>query len=146
MGNNGRRKFITALLSIGGLGTFISAFYPVVKYMTPVKSGKPSVSSLKLGKLSDFAKNAWEIVRFGRKPLIIINDENGKLHALSAECTHLDCIVQYSKEEKMIICACHNGHYDLNGKNISGPPPRPLKQYKVNIQNGEIIITKKEDG
>ncbi len=142
MENNGRRKFITALLSLGGLGTFVSAFYPVVQYMTPVEAGKPNVTSLKLGKVTDFEVNAWKIVKFGRNPIIVVNDENNKLHALSAQCTHLDCIVQYSKEEKQIICACHNGRYDLRGRNISGPPPRPLEEYRVTINNDEILISK----
>ena len=61
--------------------------------------------------------------------------------ALAATCTHLDCIVQYREDTKQIWCACHNGVYDLNGRNISGPPPRPLKIFDVKVVKDEIIIT-----
>jgi Rieske Fe-S protein len=43
----------------------------------------------------------------------------------------------------VIWCACHNGKYDLNGHNISGPPPRPLEEYRVIVQKDEIFISKK---
>ena len=28
------------------------------------------------------------------------------------------------------------------GTNIAGPPPRPLPEYKVNLRNGKIVVTK----
>jgi len=43
----------------------------------------------------------------------------------------------------MIWCACHNGKYDLNGRNVSGPPPRPLDEFKVIVQGEEVLISKK---
>jgi Rieske Fe-S protein len=58
-------------------------------------------------------------------------------------CTHLDCIVQYREDIGHIWCACHNGHYDLNGANIQGPPPRPLSRYTV-VEQGDRIIVSKE--
>jgi Rieske Fe-S protein len=42
----------------------------------------------------------------------------------------------------VIWCACHNGKYDLNGKNISGPPPRPLTEYNVIEKGKEVYISK----
>ena len=67
---------------------------------------------------------------------------SGDFRAFSAVCTHLDCIVQYRKDLKQIWCACHNGHYDLRGVNIAGPPPRPLEEFNVNIVMDEIIISR----
>jgi Rieske Fe-S protein len=54
----------------------------------------------------------------------------------------LQCTVQYRDDLHHVWCACHNGHYDLNGKNISGPPPRPLEQYAVNVRGDEIFVSK----
>jgi Rieske Fe-S protein len=39
-------------------------------------------------------------------------------------------------------CACHNGHFDLSGRNISGPPPRPLDSLTVNVQGDQIVVRK----
>jgi len=81
------------------------------------------------------------ILKFGRKPIILVRTEDEKFHAVSAVCTHLECIVQYKKETSQIWCACHNGMYDLKGRNVSGPPPRPLKEFVVSIVKDEIVIT-----
>jgi Rieske Fe-S protein len=43
---------------------------------------------------------------------------------------------------RLIWCACHNGQYNLSGKNIAGPPPRPLEEYTVNIRGEEIVVSK----
>jgi cytochrome b6-f complex iron-sulfur subunit len=50
--------------------------------------------------------------------------------------------VQYRPDLSHIWCACHNGHYDLNGINIAGPPPRPLDPYAVNVRGDQIVVSK----
>ncbi|HET55423.1 MAG TPA: plastoquinol--plastocyanin reductase [Ignavibacteria bacterium] len=136
-----RRKFINGLMVIGGIGTLGAAIYPVVEYLVPPDSGEPTVTSLKVGKLSEFEMNSSKIIKFGRIPVMLIRDESGELHALAATCTHLDCIVQYRQDAKQIVCACHNGVFDLKGRNLSGPPPKPLEEFAVIIKDDEIIIT-----
>lgn len=136
-----RRKFVNSLLGLGGLGGLITIIYPVLSFLKPPKSAKPKVNSVKAGVASTFPSNTSKIIKFGRKPVILVKTEAGKFIALSATCTHLDCIVQYKKDTQQIWCACHNGIYDLKGRNVSGPPPRPLENYLVKVVNDEIIIT-----
>ena len=62
--------------------------------------------------------------------------------AFSAVCTHLNCTVQYRPDLSQIWCACHNGHFDLNGKNVEGPPPRPLEAFAVNARGNQIVVSK----
>ncbi len=82
------------------------------------------------------------IVRFGNKPVLLVRSPTDQFRAFSAICTHLDCTVQYKSDIGMIWCACHNGKYDLSGRNVAGPPPRPLEEYRVVLQGDEIHITK----
>lgn len=117
-------------------------FYPVVKYLIPPKITEAVPNSIEAGRLDEIEPNSGKIIRFGRKPVILIRLENGELRAFSAICTHLDCTVQYRKAYKHIWCACHNGHYNLNGINIAGPPPRPLAPYKVDLKDDKIFISK----
>ena len=63
---------------------------------------------------------------------------------MSATCTHLSCTVQYRADVQQVWCACHNGMYDLNGRNISGPPPRPLEAFDVNVKGNEIYVSRKQ--
>jgi len=143
MGTN-RRKFLNSLLGIGGIGALSAIIYPIMSYLVPPKIAEVKVNSLKVGPVSDFANINSKIVKFGRTPVILLKDNQGNFKALSATCTHLDCIVQFDNEQQQILCACHGGRYDLTGENVSGPPPKPLKEFNVNIIDNEIRITSQE--
>jgi len=137
-----RRQFTNFLLGGGLIGWLGSVLYPVISYLIPPKVAEANVQSVKAGTANDFPKSSGQIVRFGREPVILIRTETGDFRAFSATCTHLDCIVQYRTDLKQIWCACHNGTYDLRGRNVSGPPPRPLTEFTVNVVNDEIFVTR----
>ena len=138
-----RRNFLKVILTSGLVALAGSILYPIFTYLKPPKQGEVEVTSVSAGKLSEIEKDSGKIVKFGTKPVILIRTANNELRALSATCTHLDCTVQYRKEMGLIWCACHNGKYDLNGRNVSGPPPRPLDEYRVVVQGEEVLISKK---
>ncbi|MBI4549175.1 MAG: Rieske 2Fe-2S domain-containing protein [Ignavibacteriae bacterium] len=138
-----KRNFLKYILSGGLFALAGSILYPILAYLNPPKQGEVEISSVKAGKLNEIEKDSGMMVKFGTKPVILIRTANDELRAFSATCTHLDCTVQYKKEMGVIWCACHNGKYDLNGRNVSGPPPRPLDEYRVIVQGEEILISKK---
>ena len=127
-----------------GFGAFLaSVLYPVARYLVPPKIEESSAASVSLDlKASDIKPNSGQIFKFGRQPGILIRTPAGELRALSAVCTHLACIVQYRPDLEHIWCACHNGHYDLNGKNIAGPPPRPLDRFVASVRGGRIVVSR----
>ncbi|MFA6455934.1 MAG: Rieske (2Fe-2S) protein [Bacteroidota bacterium] len=137
-----KRDFLRYIL-FGGVTAWLAAvLYPVMAYLKPPKQAEVVVNSVKAGKVSDFANDSGSIVKFGNKPVILIRNPKGEFKAFSAVCTHLDCTVSYRKDFGMIWCACHNGKYDLNGRNVSGPPPRPLDEFRVTVQGEEVSISK----
>jgi cytochrome b6-f complex iron-sulfur subunit len=138
----GRRDFLKYILGGSLLGWLASLLYPLFAYLKPPKTGEIEVSSVKVGKIEDIPKDSGFIFRFGDQPGLLVRTPNGDLRAFSAVCTHLQCTVQYRKDMGLIWCACHNGKYDLNGRNISGPPPRPLEVYKVVLQGDDVIVAK----
>ncbi|MFQ6115298.1 MAG: ubiquinol-cytochrome c reductase iron-sulfur subunit [bacterium] len=119
-----------------------SIIYPIIVFVFPPKQAEAVTTNVIAGKVGELVPNSGKIFKFGNKPGILINTPEGELRAFTAICTHLQCIVQYRSDFKHIWCACHNGHFDLFGKNIAGPPPRPLEQYKVNIVGEDIIVSK----
>ena len=137
-----RRNFLNFLLGATGLATLGAMLYPIVRYMIPPQVIESSAASVIAGKVAEFKPNSGKIFRFGSKPGILIQTPAGEYRAFSAVCTHLDCTVQYRTDEKLIWCACHNGRYDLTGKNISGPPPRPLEAFTVNVRGDEIVVSR----
>jgi cytochrome b6-f complex iron-sulfur subunit len=68
--------------------------------------------------------------------VILIRVSATDFRAFSATCTHLSCIVEFRKARDLIWCNCHNGVYDLNGRNVGGPPPRPLTPFEVHLVSG----------
>jgi len=137
-----RRRFLNLFISSTALAFIGMIIYPVIKYLTPPKSMETAPTNVLAGEVSQLKKNSGIIFRFGNKPGILIDTPSGDIRAFSAVCTHLECTVQYRPDLKQIWCACHNGHYDLNGINIAGPPPRPLERYIVNIKDDKIFVHK----
>ncbi|HEY6972638.1 MAG TPA: Rieske (2Fe-2S) protein [Candidatus Angelobacter sp.] len=141
-----RRKFIEMLLSSGFLATAIAFLYPVLRYLVPPKSldlGGDSVIAAKTGELKP---NSGKIFRFGNRPGLLIHTASGEYRAMSATCTHLACTVQYRDDLREVWCACHNGKYNLDGRNISGPPPRPLEAFDVQVRGDEIFVRRRREG
>ncbi|MDH3492484.1 MAG: Rieske 2Fe-2S domain-containing protein [Acidobacteriota bacterium] len=137
-----RRRFLDILLGTSAFATLGAILYPVFRFMVPPQIVEAQQNSVVAAKTSELANNTGKIFKFGSKPGLIVRTDTGEVKAFSASCTHLDCIVQYQPEAKNILCACHNGIYDLAGKNVSGPPPRPLDEYAVNVKGDDIIVTK----
>ncbi len=136
----GKRDFLKFVLFGGVFAWLASVIYPVISYLKPPRQAEVVVKSVKAGRAADFAIDSGTIIKFGTKPVILIRDAKGAFKAFSATCTHLDCTVQYRSDFGMIWCACHNGKYDLNGRNVSGPPPRPLDEFTVTVQGDEVLI------
>jgi Rieske Fe-S protein len=143
-GNQGvsRRRFLDYLLGTGLLLWLASVLYPVARFMIPPKLAAADVTSVEAAKVDELAPNSFKIFRFGRKPAILVRQADGSYRALSARCTHLDCTVQYQPDTQQIWCACHNGRYDTDGRNISGPPPRPLERYEVVVKDEKVMVRK----
>ena len=135
-----RRGFLNLFIGSASFGFLAMIIYPIVKYLTPPKSREALPSNVLAGKVGELKKNSGKIFRFGNKPAILIETPSGDIRAFTAVCTHLQCTVQYRADLKQIWCACHNGHYDLNGINVAGPPPRPLERYTVNIKDDNIYV------
>ena len=136
-----RRRWLSALLATSLGATLVSFLYPVLRYLIPPVASEPSLSEMELPfKASELIPNSARIVPFGGKPVLVFRTLAGEVKALTATCTHLACTVQYRSERSDIWCACHNGTYNLQGVNVSGPPPRPLTALNVYVRGEKIVI------
>jgi len=140
-----RRSFLNYLLSTSAVAFLISVIYPVIKFLTPPPLGEVVPTSVVAAKVGELKPNSGKVFKFGNKPAILIDTPEGELRAFTAVCTHLQCTVQYRPDYEHIWCACHNGHYDLHGRNIAGPPPSPLTPFKVNIKGDKVYVSVAEN-
>ncbi len=139
-----RRRFIDILLGTGLTATAAAILYPIIDYILPPKVPEAAQSNVVAAKKGELVPNSAKVFKFGSKAGILILTPQGEYRAFAATCTHLECTVQYRGDLGHIWCACHNGHYDLRGKNIAGPPPRPLEQYKVDLRGDEVVVSRVE--
>ena len=145
---NGRRSFINWFLgsSFGALA--VTAFYPVARFLSPPEIPEATTNQVDAGNTNDpeFIDENFKIIRFGLEPVIVVRVAEDDFRAWAATCTHLDCIVGYQSEHQRLWCNCHNGAYDLTGNVTSGPPPKALEKYVVNIDTsstpGKVIVSK----
>jgi len=137
-----RRTFLERFLTttVGMLA--VAVFYPVARFLSPPRVEEDAGSRVLAGKVSEIQKEGWKIFPMGSDPGILVEKAPGEFRAFSAVCTHLQCTVQFDKNSRRIWCACHNGMYDLEGRNVSGPPPRPLKPYTVQVSGDDIFVSR----
>lgn len=138
-----RRGWVAWLLGGGFMASLVSFVYPVLRFVNPPKVSEAPVNEVVAGKVEDLLVNSAKMVRFGSRPVLLIRTSDTEWRAFDGTCTHLNCTVQYQQEGRQIWCACHNGFYDLNGKVVSGPPPRALPQYEVHVRGDQLVISKR---
>jgi Rieske Fe-S protein len=138
-----RRNLLDWLLTASTGSLLGVLLYPVLRFIMPPPQPEAEVGAVVAGKTKDFGANSGKIVRFGARPAIVVRLPTGELRAFSAVCTHLQCTVQYRADLELVWCACHNGRFDLTGRNVGGPPPRPLEQLDVAVRGDDVVVSRK---
>lgn len=138
-----RRNFLNGL--IGGWAAALGASFlsPLVRFsFAPYK--EPDEVLLPLEEYIDIPPHTVKLFPWGAKPGLLKKEEDGRFTAFVAVCTHLDCNVTFRTDQQKFFCACHDGWYDAEGKNIAGPPPSPLRRLVVSIGETEIVISRQD--
>ncbi len=130
-----RRRFVNWLLAGSGGALLASIVYPIFRFVSPPRIPEAETAQVEAGLTNDpeLLERGFKIVRFGAEPVILIRLAEDSFRAFAATCTHLDCIVEYQRDQSRIWCNCHNGEYDLAGQVVSGPPPHALAGYQVDL-------------
>lgn len=139
-----RRRLLGVLLGSSVVASLAAVLYPVLKFVLPPLSAELDADTVVAARADELAPNSAKVFRFGNRPGLLVRLADGSYRALSAVCTHLNCTVQYRSREHDIWCACHNGVYDLQGRTVSGPPPRPLEEYDVHVRGEEVVVARRE--
>jgi Rieske Fe-S protein len=78
-----------------------------------------------------------------KKPVFVVHLED-EFKVFSGICTHLGCIVKWEENKNRFYCPCHKGIFDKTGKVTGGPPPRPLDEFTVEMDDN-LVFVKVED-
>lgn len=133
-----RRKFLENMTALLGSVAALSFLYPLVRFISPLKFKKGPLKMV-LSK-SDIPVGGAVQVIFNEKPVVVINRVEKGLIAFSRVCTHFGCLVSYSREHGRLLCPCHAGEFNLDGKVLAGPPPRPLDRVPLTVEGDKVEI------
>jgi len=140
-----RRTFLAAA-SAAGICYAAALAYPVYRYLaspSEMALAAAAVTEVTLKDAQKLPAGSALMFKFGPSPAMLIHHEDGRWIALTAVCTHLGCTVQYEPAADRIHCACHGGVYNpYTGANVSGPPPKPLKLYKVAVNETGVRVSR----
>lgn len=89
------------------------------------------LKGLENSSVTNVARGEAKLLTINGNKVAAYRNEQGELHAVSATCTHLGCIVNWNSAEKSWDCPCHGGRYSYDGKVLHGPPVKDLERYKV---------------
>ena len=138
-----RRTFLNTLFG-GWLVAFMGgSFYGLLKFAFPTLGKEPDFVILKPEDYLNIPDNSVKPFAWGGKLGLFFKHSNGSTAALKGVCTHMECNITYIPQDKKFYCACHKGWFDESGKNIEGPPPKPLEFFDITVEGDKLIVAKK---
>lgn len=78
--------------------------------------------------VDDIAVGAGAVLRVDGERCAVFRDDAGALHAVSARCTHLGCLVHSNDAERAWECPCHGSRFAVDGSVLQGPANKPLER------------------
>jgi Rieske Fe-S protein len=130
---------LTSGAFVAGQG-WIAAQHLVRKRRTPARVRIASLAELPAGAVKTFAYPSEH------DRCVLVRLPDGELVAFDQACTHLSCAVIPRVAEGVLVCPCHEGYFDLrSGKNLSGPPPRPLTRVRIEVAGDDVFAVGVEE-
>ncbi len=122
-------------LGIAGLGATAVTY----RYLSPNVLFEPP-TSFRVGAPDDYPENS--VTYLQDQEIYIVRTAEG-FYVVSAICTHLGCITQWTPEDNLIECPCHGSKFKREGTKVAGPAPRPLPHFAIALTaEGELKVDK----
>jgi cytochrome b6-f complex iron-sulfur subunit len=142
-----RRGLLQLGITLAGACYAGAIGYPVYRYLaTPAMraaTAEGEISSVSIPASGLPGPGTATIFLFGSRPTLLIHQEDGHYTAFDAVCSHLGCTVSFQPQNHRIYCPCHGGVYDMNtGAVVSGPPPKGLKPYHLEVKDDHVVVSK----
>ncbi|PJN21644.1 Rieske (2Fe-2S) protein [Kitasatospora sp. CB02891] len=104
------------------------------------KEETKSAGPIDLGSAAGIPVGGGKVYR--DQAVVVTQPTAGEYKAFSAKCTHAGCLVNGVAKEQ-IQCLCHGSRFAItDGAVLDGPAPKPLPEYQVAVQNGNLEVTK----
>lgn len=102
---------------------------------TKVELGTPTLFKVTIERQTGWIVNEREL------SVYVLTDDGRDFVAMSNICTHLGCRVRWIADQEQFFCPCHNATFNKDGSVASGPPPRPLDRFEVQVEEDQLFIS-----
>lgn len=148
--HSSRRTFIktAALTGVAALVTGV----PLASYVIAPSLNKGTGKWIDFGPAEDLNPGSMEMLSYEfmvKDGWLVLpqrgfvwakTEAGGNLRIFSSTCTHLACNVIWREEEEVFVCPCHSGRFNGDGRNIAGPPTRPLTVLQHKVEEGNLMV------
>jgi Rieske Fe-S protein len=133
-----RRDFVKFLVLTSGAFVAGQAW---IAAQSLIRARRPPPGRKRIASLAELPPGSAIVFAYPtpHDPCLLIRTRAGELVAYDQRCTHLSCAVVPKLDEGILHCPCHEGVFDLaTGRNLAGPPPRPLPVIELEIEGDEV--------
>jgi glycine/D-amino acid oxidase-like deaminating enzyme/nitrite reductase/ring-hydroxylating ferredoxin subunit len=81
--------------------------------------------------VNDVRPGEAAILKIDGEDVAVFRDQEGRVHAVSAVCTHMGCIVGWNPTDRTWDCPCHGSRFALSGEVVAGPAVLQLQQKQL---------------
>jgi len=137
-----RRSFLDYLIGGSVVISALAVMGSILTYVYPPRKegGAEKAERVEVAPVADLPVGKAKPVVYQGKNVIVMHVQAG-LFAVDMKCTHLGCMVEWETDSQTLKCPCHAAFFDYKGTVISGPAPKPLPFYKVEVANDIIYVT-----
>lgn len=146
-----RRWYVSAIYGLQAVIGAALAIPAAVYLLFPPKSKREDqwVETADLAKLTPgapeevvFRRNrvdGWKVSSEKTSAWIVKKSDNEAI-AFAPQCTHLGCAFRWEHRTKTFLCPCHTSNFDIEGKVVDGPAPRPLDRYTIKMDGTKVMV------
>ncbi len=133
---------IGAMVAVPAVGYLIG---PALRRTLPTQAGAGTIADLPLNQpvqreVVIETRDGW-LKGGSTKGVWVVKLSTGEIRVYNPHCTHLGCAFAWNRDQERFLCPCHGGVYDLDGRVLAGPPPRPLDTMEHTIDGDRLIVT-----
>jgi Rieske Fe-S protein len=148
-----RRRFIVVIMAIAASLLGLILGIPFIRSVIGAGTGAKKDRWVKLADLQsipvgepvrlNFIQDEQDafIKQTALHPVWVVRQSQSEVTAYSPICPHAGCYYNWSAQLRRFACPCHASVFEINGKVVSGPAPRPLDTLPVKIENGSLFLT-----
>jgi cytochrome b6-f complex iron-sulfur subunit len=133
-----RRQFLGVAWAASLVGLFGQAGASLFQFLKPRIEPGTFGDKVVAGQLDEFAPGTIRHISKGR--FYVARLEDGGLIALWQRCTHLGCTIPWRENEGRFLCPCHSSIFNPVGEVISGPAPRPMDLFPIELVEGQVVV------